>query len=60
MLARLGNVIYCAGVLLALSCIWWAFTTREDPKAIIGFGIAGFLAGWALRYILSGNKGFKF
>jgi hypothetical protein len=67
MLARLGNVLFWLGIIIAvgwLALSFFAFSTRRNPYS---FGVAEFLTifaipvisvatGWALRYILAGPK----
>ncbi|MFX7010040.1 hypothetical protein ABTI12_20325 [Acinetobacter baumannii] len=59
MIARLGDVIYWAGLLLA--AVWTYATCSEASERgmYAAFAIAAFLLGWAIRYILSGKKTLK-
>lgn len=59
MLARIGNVIYWLGGLAGALFLYNALDNkREMVFYIIGGGLC-LIVGWAIRYIISGNKSLK-
>ncbi len=62
MAARLGNVLFWTGILIAGAWLWLAAevgilkNTSDGQSLALAYGGAGFvvLIGWALRYILRG------
>jgi hypothetical protein len=68
MAARLGNVLFWLGMLIAAGWLWFGYTVimsgrgetsapldEADVVTLFGIPIVSAGLGWALRYILSGR-----
>jgi hypothetical protein len=65
MLTRLGNVLFGAGIIIAvgwLALMYFAFASRSKPLDVVDVLVIACIPvlsvgiGWALRYILAGSS----